>query len=250
MKVHSYTIIHYGKDYISYALQSVYNLVDQLHIIYTPHPSHGTQTNISPIETKEEIQNAIVSVYDPAHKIKFYEMSGIYDEGQQRNRALAHCLSAGAEMVLVLDYDEIWHESTLKASLDHVWELDTCRNWLINFTHLWKSFNYVCYDELWPVRIIDLRHKNGTGYLPKTFGETYHFGYAISDKVMQYKWEIHGHKAEMRQNWLNDKWSKWPPADDCHPTNEKGFWNPVEFDRAELPNFMAIHPWYDLEKID
>ncbi|MHC4271878.1 MAG: hypothetical protein ACYST2_06155, partial [Planctomycetota bacterium] len=95
---------------------------------------------------------------------------------------------------------------------------------------------------------------NDTFYIPKEY-DVYHFGYAITNHVMQYKWKIHGHKNELRPDWFNDKWSRWPPPDNCHPTNGrnengKPFWTPRLFDKLKLPVFMAEHPFFGLDKIE
>lgn len=188
--------------------------------------------------------------YNPDDKIRWYDIKGAYHEGQHRDTAVKICKDAGAEMILVVDYDEVWPQSTLNATLSYSQHENKARNWLINFTHLWKSFDWACYDQGWPVRILDLRHNDGVAYIPKTFGEVYHFGYAVRDEVMRYKWAIHGHKNEMRQGWLDKQWAAWPPAEDCHPTNEAGFWNPVKVDKLELPKVMREHPYYDQERIE
>lgn len=258
MKVHSLTILHYGKDYLSYALRSVYHSVDQLHIFYTPTPSHGHQTNIHPVETKEELMQAAYA-FDPGNKIKWYDMIGVSQEGPQRDLALKTVRAAGAELVVVVDYDEIWRRDSLSIFLSDVWENGQVRNNLVNMVHFWRSFNWACYDNGWPVRIIDLRFpppaKGEAHYLPAEVGRVFHFGYAITDKVMQYKWKIHGHKNEMRQGWLADVWTAWPPPDNCHPTNgrnERGkpFWTPEPFDKSKLPILMAEHPFWGLDKIE
>jgi len=249
MKVHSLTILHYGKDYLSYALRSVYHSVDQLHIFYTPTPSHSHTTNTPPIETKEELQQAAYA-YDPDSKIKWYDMIGVTHEGQQRDMALKTVEAAGAELVVVVDCDEVWPGDALDYFLSQVWENGINRNNLVNMIHLWRSFNWCCYDDGWPVRIIDLRYSDGTHYLPKDKGRVFHFGYAVTNRVMSYKWEIHGHKNELRPDWLKDKWQRWPPPDDCHPTNDKNFWMPKMFDKLKLPVFMSEHKFWGMDKID
>lgn len=249
MITHSYSVVHYGADYLSYALQSVYHSVDQLHVIYTPHPSHGHQTDVPPVESREQLHQAAFA-YDPDNKVHWYDISNAYYEGQHRDKAVEVCQKAGADMVLVVDCDEIWHKDILDKALDYAWELNRARNWLINFTHFWRSFDWVCRDQGWPVRIIDLRHRDGTGFIPAEFGEIYHFGYAVRNEIMAYKWRIHGHKDELRPDWLETKWQAWPPPEDCHPTNERGFWNPVKFDKTELPVLMRAHPFWDKERID
>lgn len=254
MKVHSLTILHYGKDYLSYALKSVYPYVDACHVFYTPTPSHGYQTDTPPIETKEELMAAAYA-HNPDDKIRWYDMLGARQEGPQRDTALQTVQGAGADIVVVLDYDEVWDPVVLQSMLIEVIEKNTVRHWLVNMIHFWRSFNWACYDNGWPVRIIDLRNSSRTDSLSQELGRVYHFGYAITDRVMRYKWQIHGHKSELRHNWLNDKWSRWPPPDNCHPTNgrnEQGqpFWTPQPFDRNGLPGFMKSHPFYNLEKIE
>jgi hypothetical protein len=249
MRAHSYTIIHYGKDYIGYALQSISNQVEKSHVIYTATPSHGHQTSKPPIESLGEIQQAVFLRNKP-DKIRLYELKNIQQEGQQRDLAVKTCIDAGAELILVVDCDEIWNDETLEKALDYVWQQNSARDWLINFTHFWRSFSWVCRDEGWPVRIIDTRHSEGVGYVPKEFGEIYHFGYAVTDEVMRYKWEIHGHKGELRPEWFDAKWGVWPPLNDCHPTNDKEFWNPESFDPSLLPELMYEHPFYDLEMVE
>lgn len=251
MKVHSLTILHYGKDYLSYALRSVYHSVDQLHVFYTPTPSHGHQPDISPIEIKEELQQAAYA-YNPDDKIKWYDMLGVVNEGEQRDLALRTVEAAGAELVIVVDCDEIWSQEVLQLMLIEIWEYSNTRNNLVNMIHFWRSFDWACYDDGWPVRIIDLRasKRDDVTYLSREIGQVYHFGYAITDKVMRYKWQIHGHKSELRPNWFTDKWSKWPPPIDCHPTNEDGFWQPEPFDKLQLPDFMHLHPFFGLDKIE
>lgn len=248
-KVHAYTVLHYGKDYIRYALQSVYPLVDKIHIVYTPHPSHGHQTFITPLEQMEDIYKEAMAD-DIHHKIVWHNLRNIFYEGPHRDTAVQLCRNAGADTVLVVDCDEVWHQETLRQALEYVHEQNKARDWLINFTHLWRSFNWCCRDQNWPVRILDLRYANGVGYLPVELGEIYHFGYAVRDSLMRYKWRIHGHKNELRTNWFAEKWDQWPPPADCHPTNEQGFWNPEPFDKEMLPVLMRGHPFYNLEKIE
>lgn len=242
MKVISYTIVHYGKDYIDYALRSIQSNVYQSNVIHTSTPSHGHRTNIQPIETLEQIQSAV------SIPVNWYQTQNIHQEGQQRDYCVDLCATQGADLILVQDYDEIWNEQMLNQALRYVWNENKARNWLINFTHLWKSFDWCCKDEGWPVRIIDLRHREGVGYIPREFGEIYHFGYAVTDETMRYKWEIHGHKGELRPGWLDNQWAAIP-AVDCHPTNDKGFWNTESFDKTKLPPIMKSHPWYNVEII-
>ncbi len=255
-RIIAYMVAHYGVDFIPYAIQSVYNQIDEIHIVYTPHPSHGYQTSVSPIETKEQVQDAVFT-RAPNDKVHWHISFQAYREGDHRDLAVRLCVDAGADMILVVDCDEVWHDEVLKSALDYAWQKNEARNWLINFTHLWRSFNWCCRDEGWPVRIIDLRHsdRNSVAYIPREIGEIYHFGYAVKDEIMAYKWKIHGHKDELRLGWLQNQWNAWPPVEDCHPTNGKneagkGFWNPELFDKVRLPSLMRSHSFWNEERIE
>lgn len=251
MEVHSCTILHYGASYLAYALKSVYDQVNRLHVFYNPTPSHGTQTKLTCPDSRDDLLLAAFA-YDPDEKIRWYETDH-RQEGPQRDAALEVCRQAGAELVLVVDCDEVWSPSTLQLCLAHAYygrgPSGPSRNWLLNFTTLWRSFNWVCTDDLWPVRMIDLRQsEKTTAYLPREYGATYHFGYAVRDEVLRYKMAIHGHHAEWRPDWYDTKWNAWPPPDDCHPTN-LNFWHPKPFDKENLPQVMRSHPWWGAERI-
>ena len=246
-RIIAYMVAHYGKDYIPYALRSIVNHVSHVNIFYTPHPSHGHQTTAQCPETKEEIWQASDIGSD---KIRRYELKNIFYEGQQRDHAVELCKQEGADLILVVDCDEVWPAEVLTQALEFVWIENKARQWLINFTHLWRSFNWVCRDQGWPVRILDMRYNSGLAYVPKEFGDIYHFGYAVSNSIMAYKWKIHGHRDELRPGWFENKWLQWPPPPDCHPTNSEGFWNPVPFDRDQLPSVLHDHPFFHLEKVE
>jgi len=249
MNVQSYTVLHYGADYLSYALRSVYHFVDKLHIVYSPHPSHGHHSDALCPEGRDLLLDTAYE-YDPLNKVTWHDVSH-REEGRHRDAAVDICQRHGAELVLVVDADEVWPEETLAGVLSHVWDsTHDRRNWLINFTTLWRSFDWVVRDDLWPVRLIDLRHGDGTAYVPRELGPIYHFGYAVRDQIMSYKWECHGHKGELRPGWLDTKWAAWPPPPDCHPTNDRDFWRPEPFDRTALPPLMRGHPFWGLEKIE
>ena len=68
---------------------------------------------------------------------------------------------------------------------------------------------------------------------------------------MNYKWAIHGHKPELKWDWLK-MWNNW--TDDnrngqFHPVS-KEIWLQIEdFDRSKLPEMMRKHPFYNKLKI-
>jgi len=53
MKVIAYYILHYGHEYINYSMRSIYNHVDEIIILYSEHPSHGTLTALQNPDSRE-----------------------------------------------------------------------------------------------------------------------------------------------------------------------------------------------------
>lgn len=250
MNLHAYTILHYGRDFLPYAIRSVYDFVDFHHIIYTPHPSHGYITNTPPIETREELV-AASKQYDPDNKIRWWDVDNFYEEGKHRDWAVNTCRKSGANVILVVDADEVWPAETLTKALAHI-DQNRAGRWLVNMVHFWRSFNWVCRDNAWPIRFFDFRPgvTLDQAYLPKETGDIYHFGYAVTEQVLRYKASIHGHHGEWRPDWFDTKWAAWPPPEDCHPTNERGWWNPEPFDKEQLPEFMRSHPFWGRERVE
>jgi len=240
MRVESYTILHYGKDYLRHALMSVLDHVDRAHVVYCPHPSHGSRTDLPCPETRDELREAVSGL----PKIQWHDVD-FWREGQHRDWALAQCKG---ELALVVDADEVWDPDVLDACLRWAWDRSV-QTWRLNFTHLWRSFSWACTDGMWPDRIHDKRHdrKERYGYLPKDLGDQWHFGYAVRSEIQHYKWAVHGHVSEFRPEWW-DKWDAWPPVEDVHPTC-LNTWFPKPIDKGRLPAVLTHHPFVDLEPI-
>ncbi len=262
MQIHSLTILHYGADYLNYALKSVYPHIDKAHVFYTSTPSHGHSTSIPPVESRDALMREAfrADAYESFKgngkgKVIWHDLPTITHEGPQRDFALQQVRKAGADMVVVVDCDEIWPDGLLPTFINYA-RANKARNHLVNMMHFWRSFNWACQDQGWPVRIIDLREDEAmVNYIPADLGRVLHFGYAVRDRVMRYKWLIHGHKNELRPEWFMTKWAAWPPVDDCHPTNGRNddgepFWTPKPFDKATLPEFMREHRFYGADRIE
>jgi hypothetical protein len=80
----------------------------------------------------------------------------------------------------------------------------------------------------------------------------YHFSTAQRMDIMRYKLEIHGHKDEIRPNWLSGIYEAWQPG----MVIDKGLhlvsydlWNAVPFDKTTMPEILKQHPNYDKDVI-
>jgi len=241
MRIESYTVLHYGLDYLPYAIKSVIDQVDRFHVVYTPHPSHGSRTDVPPPETRAQLHAAAMAV---GPKVVWHDVDAFWQEGPHRDYALSLCQG---DLALVVDADEVWDGAMLERVLRFAYD-GAHRDTLVACKTLWRSFNWLCEDPMQPVRVIK-KAGTGTAAFAPDGGWFWHFGYAVRDEICRYKWRCHGHLAEFRQGWFEEKWEPWPPVDDVHPTCADHMWDPKLFDKERLPEVLRGHPFWDLEMI-
>lgn len=243
MKTCALYIVHYGVEYLGYSIKSVYDSVDKIFIFYTQHPSHGRKVSFPCPETEGQIKEAAYQFGDPDDKI-MWKKGWWSTEGQQRSAGEEMCQAMGYNVVVVSDYDEVWDKQALNQAIQYVKD-NPFKRYRVPMIHFWKDFNTVCKDLAQPVRFVKFSG-DGEGYVPLE-RPVWHFGYAISDEIMKYKWEIHGHFDELRPDWFEKVWLGGRMTD-VHPTNLEDFWTPEHYFKEQLPEFMQLHPRYDKDK--
>ena len=252
MKILAYTALHYGSEYLAWAIKSVELFVDEHHIFYTSHPSHGHRTNstVPAHETKEVLYN-IASQFE---HVVWHDEDRFWGEGEQRDYCADFLANNGADLILWVDADEIWDMDVLSDVLDFARDFEF-RELRVHATHFWKGLNWVCVDQCMPVRVIK-PSGHGEGFMPGM--GFWHMGYAISQITMLYKWRIHGHKNEVRKGWypIYRDWEGPQDTPKCgvHPTNEcsddgKAFWVPEKFNRWDIEHLIGDHPYFNDELV-
>lgn len=241
MKTIAYTPLHYGKDYLHYAIASVQPFVDRHIILYTDRPSFGRGTNLVCPDTREELREIALAF----PHVEWHEGQWKYESPHRE--AVYKFLPSGTDLLLAVDADEVWDPGDLQRCLRTAYDKANCHEHrVLGFVHLWRSFGWACSDGMAPVRITDLRRNSG---FDRIRGAVFHFGYAQSIETTRYKWAIHGHQDELRKGWLQAKYIGWKPGmNDVHPTCV-AIWDPRPFDRAPLPAVLDQHPWRDMEII-
>lgn len=243
MKVVGYVCLHYGKDYLEYSLRSVYDHLEHIFILYTPRPSHGHTTRLTCPDNEAELMDICAKV-DVDNKIS-WRVGNWHQENEQRNYAMDLAKAAKADILVLVDFDEIWKDQDLKDLIKETYEkkANKCLVWM---KHLWRSFDWICEDDMRQERIYYLgKDKGDLIYASQTEPQVYHFGYARKPIDIEYKISIHGHKAEMINNWYNNKFLRYPFEGDSHPTKGAN-WIPTPFDKTTLPELMRDHPYYNL----
>lgn len=245
MKTIAYTALHYGADYLGYAIRSVIDHIDEYHVLYTPVGSHGARTDRPCPDSAETLYN----IASTAAGAKLHWHAGMWDyEGQQRDAI--HAIVPDADVVLVLDADEIWPYDLVMGCIANA-DLNV-RTWRTPIIHFWRSFyRAVLHDPAWPVRAIYPKHTNGINgtYSSMHLHPICHMGYAQRSELVEYKQHTHGHKGEWRKDdWFNTVFMANAQTN-CHPVGSE-YWNPEPVNPLDyMPEFMKDHPYFNMEVI-
>jgi glycosyltransferase involved in cell wall biosynthesis len=246
MRVAAYIALHYGSDYLDYAIRSVYESVDEIFVLYSASASHGHETLLPCTDSKEKLMD-ICNKYP---KVRWFDGNWKY-ENEQRNFGYKFARDTGFDILVILDADEVWETQYLKELIKETYErkAQKCLVWM---RHLWRSFNWICDDAMRQERIYYLGSDyKDLIYADKPNNQIWHFGYARDLNSIEYKISCHGHSGEWliaKQKWFKEKYCAFPPVNDVHPTCENT-WNPKAFDKNELPKIMHEHPYFKLDKI-
>lgn len=248
MKVIAYTALLYGKDYLYWAIKSVIDYVDEYHVIYdaTGHGSHGHVTDREcPDKRWELINQATAAAGD---KLRWHDGGPFAHEGRQREAI--HQYAPDADVILVLDADEIWHPLTVKGALSAVENNPQFNQWRVSIIHYWRSFyRCVLHDPAFPVRIINKRATDTREHHVVPGMPINHMGYAQRSEIVEYKQHTHGHKGEWRKDdWFNTVFMANAQTT-CHPVGSE-YWNPEAVNPWDyMPEFMKNHPYANMEVI-
>lgn len=244
MRVLGYVMLHYGSDYLEYALESLCTVCEKVIILYSLVPTHNGKLEIANYDSMETLK----AIADRFPQVEWINVYGARNEGEHRSRIWER--SGGFDVLVNSDYDEVWEPEDLKRAVEEVYHSPYRAHGIDGFKHFWRSFDNYFDDGFRPVRLWHLREKN-TQKQPEIKATVYHFGYAIKKRKMEYKMSIHGHRAEWRQDWY-EKWLNWTPEERTghfHPTSFQ-IWNELKhFDKEKLPEFMRKHPYFNKEII-
>jgi hypothetical protein len=253
VNVIGFCCLHYGTDFLAYSIRSVIDHVDQFHCIYSPVGSHGHHTDRKCPDTRDELY----AIARSAAGSKLVWTEGRFPhEGAHRSHI--HTVAPDADVILVVDADEIWHKDTVEAVVYQ----GGC--WMGTFEqrqnggvarvrlpmiHMWRSFyRAIVHDPAFPVRVL----------FPKVIYDSewtanvkslIHFGYAQRPEIVEYKQHTHGHKNEWDWSWFENVFMT-NRQHDTHPVGSQ-YWQPEAVNPWDyLPDFMRQHPYANMEVIE
>lgn len=237
MNIVAYTALHYGVEYLEYAIRSVINSVDEYVVLYSASGSHGHTAAEPCPDTRHDLMHAARRA--AGYKLRWIDGNWTH-EGQQRDAIYRH--AASADVVLTLDADEVWASGLAQAAIDYAIDEDV-HDLRVPMVHYWRSFHRaVLHDPAFPVRVVNRRGQH-VRTLPPDNGVINHFGYAQNPEVVRYKLQTHGHKNEFRRDcdWYSDVFLANRQVD-CHPVGSE-YWNPEPVNPLDyMPDWMQSHP--------
>lgn len=237
-KLIAYTALHYGKEWLAYAIRSVIDDLDTLYVLYTAQPSYGHATSEPCPESREELY--AIARQAAGNKLRWIDVAA-YGEGQHRD--LIFTVAPNADFILALDADEVWAEGLVKAAIEHAKAHPTVRRWHVPTMTYWRSFTRAMPNDMdYPVRLTNTHAREREGFFSNG-SVINHFGYFQSLGIVRYKWLIHGHLPEYRKDcdWFTDKYLANAQAD-VYPAGI-GKWYPQDVDPLDYcPSWIVEHP--------
>lgn len=243
-KVIAYTALHYGADFLPWAIRSVIDSVDEWHFLYSATGSHSVRIPEPCPETRDQLFK-IASV-EAGDKLRWHD-GDWHRENQQRESIYGY--APDADMILVVDADEVYAPGLANYLVKLAPYVQT-RFQRLPFYHYWRSLRRVIrHDPAFPVRVIlpKLVNETSTFQIPPYMGDDFrvhHFGYAQRSEIVRYKMKVHGHIAELRSRWFEDVFMMNRQAD-CHPVGSE-HWHT---EPCDVPHFMTDHPFAGLDVV-
>lgn len=261
MKVVAYTALLYGKDYLGWAIRSIIDHVQEYHAIYSSVGAHGHRTSIPCPETRDELFAIAQSA--AGSKLRWHDGEWPH-EGAQRDSI--HEYAPAADVIIVLDADEIWPEHLIwAATKGELGKHLGAKRLRMPMIHYWRSFyRAVLHDPAFPERVIYPKNSGATEtYTSWTVGNDNdprhgtpiainHMGYAQRPEIVKYKLETHGHRNEIRHDvdWFNDVYMNIRRDKDLHLVGSQ-YWNAEDVNPWDyLPAFMKSHPYATMDIIE
>jgi hypothetical protein len=232
-KVIAVVALHYGAEYLEAAIKAIEPFVEKIIILYSEAPSYGFTTYLECPESREELRYLC---FNTSKKIEWYD---IISSAENHHRGFIYRYAEGFDGILTFDADEVFEPADVQGFIDYCNGSDKRYFGVDGYVNFWKSFNHACYDGFRPIRYVNLHNKDGEDLNAKC--RIYHFSTAQKMEIMRYKLEIHGHKREIKKNWLRDIYESWPKDQSLHLVSNDIWLQAVPFDKNGLPQLLKDH---------
>ena len=277
MKIAAVFCVYNEEAYLESAVRAILPAVDRVIILLgmAPYTAYNPAArDVSRPDGTETIVDRLAKTHPAITVVKGRWASEI----DHRNAGLGLCLEDGTDYYWLVDGDEVYREDHLAAIRRLIEARPEVGTFIVKCHIFWRSFAYrIPAQELgWrPRRIFKItrdrrllglrfpRHCRFVGQnelnslgpvyeIPTDQAVFYHFSYARSTDAMADKFRTFSHAHEIRQDWLDRVWRRWP-ADramtNIHPIDPPKFPRAVHQAPEDLPAILRQHPYYGLDLI-
>lgn len=236
--------VHYSGDYLRESLLSVEPFVNKMVVAYSAKPSQGHGNETQCPDKEEDVFRTCREVLGDKliwDRAESYSLEAYHRDVRYR-------YAEGFDFILNVDSDEVM--IGIEEAIEYA-SASTAQYFGINgYVNFFRSFSWACYDGYRPVRIENLKFKNGIQDLECKM-VILHFSCAQREEVMRYKYKNFGHASEIKNDYLDSVFYAWSPENnipDIHPV-AIALWNAVPFDKTTMPEYLKQHPNYEKEII-
>jgi len=277
MRISAVFCVYNEEEYLEYAIRSILPGVERVVLLLglAPYNAYNPKAReVSLPDQTEGIVDQLAKCYPQVTVIK-----GVWaSEIDHRNAGLEVCLREESDYYWLVDGDEVYREDHLQKIRKRLEEHPEVGTFIVKCHIFWRSFSYrIPAQELtWrPRRIfkmtrwrslgrLRLPHRlrftgqNETNSLGPVFeipceeAVFYHFSYARSSKAMEDKFRTFSHAHEIRSDWIENVWRRWPTQrgmTNIHPIDPPKFPRAVCTTPTDLPSLLREHPYYGREII-
>ena len=119
MKVLAYIALHYGSEYLHYAIKSIDDYVDKILILYTEKPSYGQGTKMQCPDDQKTLEEIAFNASD---KIEWVTIPPIIEEHRHRKLGIEYANKHGYSLIMVVDSDEVWNPNEVEPAIKAAWD--------------------------------------------------------------------------------------------------------------------------------
>ena len=269
--------VYNEEEYLEYSVRAILPAVDRVFICLGKVPYNAY--NPAAREGSRPDRTEVVVDQLERSNPKIRVLKGTWDsEVDHRNAGLQLCLEEGIDYYWLVDGDEVYRRDHLENIRKGIAGRPGVGTFIVKCHIFWRSFSYriPAQQMSWrPRRIFKItRFRNTLGiHLPyrcRFIGQNemnslgpiyefppeeavfYHFSYARSARAMEDKFRTFSHAHEIRQEWVDQVWKRWPDQrqmTNIHPVDPPKFPQAFHVEAEDFPEILRSHPYYGLDII-
>lgn len=243
--IHALTRLHYGAPYLDACIRSTEGLAEKHWVVYAERHNFPGNPTIPCPDTRDQLLE--IAQRAGGDRLMWIDHPAPGVDVVLRDHP-------EIDLMIELDSDEIAHQD-LAVDIKRRMESGDLmfQKYRLPFVHHWRSFRYACTDAQWPVRLY-LQHAQVAETvfypMPEPARYVHHFGYVLPRVYMDYKWMLSIHRPELRPEWFEEIYARFPERlTDLHPVSHE-LWNAQPFADGDLPAVLINHPYRYLEMVD